>query len=139
MTAPELLDHLQDMGVALSLAPEGQLRCLAPRGVLTPALAEALREAKAALVALLAEESATPPEPMRSYRQWRSGHIPQTAKIPMAEPLPEAKYSDKPSPCKTYVGRPCTVKACTGNRTRFWPTRMCTQCWTRLPKTTTPD
>jgi hypothetical protein len=143
MTAQELLDHLQVLGVELAPAPDSMLQVRAPHGTLTPLLVEALRTAKPELVALLTDPQPQATEPTRSYRQWVTGKIPQTAVLPIAEPLLPPKYHDTPSPCKTYTGRPCTVKACTGNRTRFWPTRMCTQCWERAKKcttmSTTPD
>jgi hypothetical protein len=136
MTAHELLEHLQGAGIELSLAPEGMLRCRAPQGVLTPPLADAVRLVKAELVALLTEPPPPVPAPARSYRQWVTGHIPQTATIPLAEPLPEPAYHDKPSPCRTYVGRPCAKKVCKGNRSRFWPSQTCTVCWQRAQKVT---
>ena len=40
----------------------------------------------------------------RSYRQWVTGNIPQTATIPLAKPLPPPKYHDIPRPC-IRVGR----------------------------------
>jgi hypothetical protein len=137
MTAHELLTHLQGRGVELALAPEGLLQVRAPQGALTPPLVEALRAAKAELLGVLRGPQPIAPTPMRSYRQWVTGHVPQTATIPLAEPLPEPLCHDKPSPCKTYRGKPCPVKACKGNQTRFWPTRLCTQCWTRARKVTT--
>jgi hypothetical protein len=109
--------------------------------------AEALLLTAAALSEPAREEQPPPPvetpppavqadAPARSYRQWVTGRVPQTATIPLAEPLPEPRYHDKPSPCKTYRGMPCTVKACKGNQTRFWPTRLCVACWTRSVKVT---
>jgi hypothetical protein len=81
--------------------------------------------------------AAVPVSVERSYRQWVTGNIPQTATIPLAEPLAPPKYHDRPSPCKTYVGRPCEKKACQGHRTRFAPSGLCTSCWERAKKVTT--
>ena len=57
MTALTLLQQLHALGVILTLYPDGTLRSKAPQGVLTPALLDALREHKAALLALVEEWS----------------------------------------------------------------------------------
>jgi hypothetical protein len=89
------------------------------------------------LAALLNEEPTPAANGTRSYRQWMTGNVPQTATIPLAKPLPPPKYHDAPSPCRTYIGRPCPKKACAGNRVRFQRTGMCTRCWERAAKRTT--
>lgn len=52
MTAGELLRELHRRGVRLT-AHEGRLRCEAPRGTITPDLVEAMRQHKAAVLAIL--------------------------------------------------------------------------------------
>jgi hypothetical protein len=53
MTARTLLQTLHDQGVILVPHPDGTLRCRAPRGVLIPALVDAIRQHKAALHGLV--------------------------------------------------------------------------------------
>jgi len=53
MTALALLQQLHERGVILTPYPDGTVRCRAPKGVLTPALHNALRQHKAALLDLL--------------------------------------------------------------------------------------
>jgi len=53
MTALALLHQLHDAGVVLTPHPDGTLRYKAPKGVLAPALREALSKHKAALHALV--------------------------------------------------------------------------------------
>lgn len=55
MTGAELLAHLRRRDVKLSVA-SGRLRCDSPKGVMTPALRQALAEHKAELLALLSGE-----------------------------------------------------------------------------------
>src|SRR5262249_7976971 len=83
------------------------------------------------LVALPTAEQSPAPIVFPDFREWRTGNVPSTALAPMKVPLPEPKYHDHPSPCKTYIGARCRMKACKGHRTRFWPSRMCTCCWER--------
>jgi amino acid adenylation domain-containing protein len=74
MTADQLLQQLRDLSVGLSV--EGDtLKCKAPRGVLTPDLVAAMRDHKAALIALLAAETALPP----SYAQRQLWVLDQSA------------------------------------------------------------
>ena len=53
MTAFDLLQQLYERRVILTPYPDGTVRCRAPKGILTPALHEALRQHKAALLDLL--------------------------------------------------------------------------------------
>jgi TubC N-terminal docking domain len=53
MTALSLLEMLHTCGVRLTPYPEGTLRYRAPKGSLTPALCNAIREHKEALLALV--------------------------------------------------------------------------------------
>lgn len=53
MTALALLQQLHDLGVALESSPDGTLHCRAPRGILTPALVERMREYKLELHGLV--------------------------------------------------------------------------------------
>jgi hypothetical protein len=71
------------------------------------------------------------------FREWCTGRIPSTALMPLKAPLPEPKYHDTPSPCKTYIGRPCPKKACKGHRVHFSRSGLCTSCWERAKKVTT--
>lgn len=74
MTADQLLQQLRNLSVSLSV--EGDtLKCKAPRGVLTPDLVAAMRDHKAALIALLAAEAALPP----SYAQRQLWVLDQSA------------------------------------------------------------
>ncbi len=57
MTAMDLLPQLHERGVILTPYPDGTVRCRAPKGVLTPALRDDLRQHKAALHALVEEWS----------------------------------------------------------------------------------
>jgi hypothetical protein len=52
MTARDVLQHLQEHGVSLTPSPDGTVRCRAPKGVLTPALVDVMRQHKAELHAL---------------------------------------------------------------------------------------
>jgi hypothetical protein len=53
MTAPALFQQLHVLGVTLVPHPDGTLHCRTPRGVLTPELADRIREHKAELHALV--------------------------------------------------------------------------------------
>jgi hypothetical protein len=53
MTALALLQQLHTLGVALEPSPDGTLHCRAPKGVMTPALVEGMREHKAELHGLV--------------------------------------------------------------------------------------
>ena len=53
MTPCDLLQQLHALGVVLTPYPDGTLRYKAPKGVLTPALLEGLRQHKTALHALV--------------------------------------------------------------------------------------
>ena len=57
MTALALLQQLHERGVILTPYPDGTVRCRAPKGVLTPALHDALRQHKQKLLALVEEWS----------------------------------------------------------------------------------
>jgi hypothetical protein len=52
MTALDLFQQLHEHGVILTPYPDGTVRCRAPKGVLTPALVDAMRRHKAELHAL---------------------------------------------------------------------------------------
>jgi hypothetical protein len=53
MTTRTLLQQLHDLGVILVPHPDGTLHCRGPKGVLTPALVERMREHKAELHGLV--------------------------------------------------------------------------------------
>lgn len=55
MTALDLLQQLHELGVMMTPSPDGTVRCRAPKGVLTPALREAIRARKAEVLDLLEE------------------------------------------------------------------------------------
>jgi len=57
MTALALLQQLHESGVLLTPYPDGTLRYKAPKGALTPALVDAMRQHKAALHAWVEEWS----------------------------------------------------------------------------------
>ena len=57
MTAVDLLQQLYALGVLLTPYSDGTLRYKAPKGVLTPALLDGLRQAKQDLHALVEEWS----------------------------------------------------------------------------------
>jgi len=140
MSAADLLTQLATLGVTLTAPAADRLVYRAPRGVLTPDLLQAMREAKAALCALL-----RPPAPVcaADYRVWVTGKIPSSSML--TTPLPEPIYHDGPSPPQTSLGRPCTVKGCkptdlfpTGQpASRYYrPSGVCVQCYARLDKRT---
>ena len=74
MTPTALLQQLRALGVIVTRCPDTSLRWRAPKGVLTPALLDAIREHKAALLtlltpALLAQSAAANhPEPCQHLR-----------------------------------------------------------------------
>jgi len=49
MTGLALLQHLHDLGIRLTPHPDGALRYLGPKGAVTPALLELMRQHKAEL------------------------------------------------------------------------------------------
>jgi hypothetical protein len=57
MTLLNLLQHLHEHGVILLPSPDGTVRCCAPKGVLPPALVDAMRQHKPELHALVEEWS----------------------------------------------------------------------------------
>jgi len=57
MTPCDLLQQLHALGVVLTPYPDGTLRYKAPKGVLTPALLDGLRQHKTALHTLVEEWS----------------------------------------------------------------------------------
>ena len=57
MTLLDLLHHLHEHGVILLPSPDGTVRCRAPKGVLAPALVDAMRQYKPELHALVEEWS----------------------------------------------------------------------------------
>jgi hypothetical protein len=62
MSALGLLHQLHDLRITLVPAPDGTLHCRAPQGLLTPALVDAMRQHKAALLGLLAAPSPRIPD-----------------------------------------------------------------------------
>ena len=57
MTALDLIQQLRDLGVVLTPYPDGTLRYKAPKGTLTPALVDTMRQHKAVLYDLVEEWS----------------------------------------------------------------------------------
>jgi len=57
MTALSLLQQLHTLGVVMTPSPDGTVRYRAPKGVLTPALLDAMHQHKAALHALVEDWS----------------------------------------------------------------------------------
>jgi len=57
MIALDLLQQLHELGAELSPYPDGTVRCRAPKGRLTPALLDAMRQHKAELHGLVEEWS----------------------------------------------------------------------------------
>ena len=57
MTALDLLQQLHALGVVLTPYPDGTLRYKAPKGTLTPALVDGMRQHKTALLDLVEEWS----------------------------------------------------------------------------------
>jgi TubC N-terminal docking domain len=57
MTALPLLHQLHALGVVLAPSPDGTVRCRAPKGILTPALVDAMRQHKTELHTLVEEWS----------------------------------------------------------------------------------
>jgi hypothetical protein len=55
MTALDLLQQLHERGGILTPDPDGTLRCRAPKGMLTTALLDAMRQHKPGRHALVAE------------------------------------------------------------------------------------
>ena len=55
MTALDLLQQLHDLGVLLTPFPDGSVRSRAPKGVLTPAMVDAMHQHNPGLHALVAE------------------------------------------------------------------------------------
>jgi hypothetical protein len=53
MTALEILHQLHERGVEMTPYPDGTVRCRAPKGVLTPALLDGMRQHKAELHGLV--------------------------------------------------------------------------------------
>jgi hypothetical protein len=53
MNALDILHQLHKLGVSLTPHPDGTLHCRSPRGVLTPALVQMMREHKPELHALV--------------------------------------------------------------------------------------
>ena len=60
MTALDLFQEMHVLGVILTPYPDGTLRYKAPKGVLTPELLDAIRQHKAALLAMLTPERRIP-------------------------------------------------------------------------------
>lgn len=61
MNLHELQQELASRAITLSLDATGKMQCQAPRGTLTPALAQAIKEHKGALLAALAGQAVTEP------------------------------------------------------------------------------
>jgi len=151
MTAELLYQTLLDAGVSLSYLPWGRLRYSAPKGVLLPPLRAAMAEHKAAL-ALLARDAALAALPVRT---WVVGATLTTQTLGVIT-LGAPTHAAVPTPCTTYLGQACGVKACqwlvgtlpSGRRVslRFAPSRLCVGCherrmanWRRKGKRQTPE
>ena len=68
MTALDLLQQLDALGVSLTPHPDGTLRCRAPKGTLTPALVDSMRQHRQQLHDLVQEGgdcAAAPTAPLR--------------------------------------------------------------------------
>src|SRR5262245_13429868 len=138
----ELLHQLEARGVTLTCDQDGRVHCLAPTGVLTPALRWRMRVYKQALLALLQARAPTAdaavPQPEASmYRRWVPG---ETAGQFGTFKLEIPKYHDTPSAPVTYWGELCTKKACqkqapgATRSLRYFPSVMCVSCWERADK-----
>lgn len=71
MTVLALLQQLHDLGVVLTPYPDGTVRYKAPKGTMTPALVDAMRQQKAELHALVEEWSE------RAAIAEHCGHLPR--------------------------------------------------------------
>jgi hypothetical protein len=157
VTAAEIYAHASTLGVRITLAEDGTVRCKAQQGLLTPELVQALRAMKEELRAYL-QAWAQPPEAAqaviprgdapnpfagRSWRTWVTGNIPATGLLVTAV-LQEPKYRDVPTPPKTFLGLACSTKPCKQYQEtlpsgrvvsrRFAPTTQCIHCRTSLWK-----
>jgi hypothetical protein len=149
MTASDVLTYLETRRVRLALAPEGQLLCRAPRGILTMVLQGTIKTCKEPLTTLLTSGEDTPVPtgvslPELDYSRfvtWQTGKVPVSA-TPM-EKLPPPTYHDVPSAPETVLGRPCPKKGCKPDATftsgqpasmYYRRTRLCVACYGRLKK-----
>jgi len=57
MTALDMLQQLHEYGVILTAYPDGTIHCRAPKGVMTPALVDVMRQHKQELLALVEDWS----------------------------------------------------------------------------------
>jgi hypothetical protein len=75
MTALTLFQRLHELGVIMTPLPDGTVRCHAPKGVLTPALLDEIRQHRQELLALLTQSApahdtaATEPSPQEVCTQ----------------------------------------------------------------------
>src|SRR6516165_1248515 len=144
MTAHELLEHLESLGISVVPDQAGVLQVLAPTGTFTPRLRAQVRSYKADIIALLAARAPLMPETYVSpeasvYRRWVSGQAPgEFATFTLAPP----KYKTVRHEPVTYWGAACPKKVCqkavseAGQSLRFFPSGTCVSCWQRWDKTT---
>jgi hypothetical protein len=119
MTASDVLTYLEQLGVVLTLKPDGGLHYRAPRAVMTFVIKGLIKTCKAPLTALLVTGEdlelprgvSLPETDYRRFLTWQTGRVPASAQM-MAGALPEPIYHDEPTPSETFLGRPCTTKAC---------------------------
>jgi hypothetical protein len=145
MTAQELLQHLDNLGVVLAPTQEGMLEYVASDDDFTPRLQALVRGYKPELLRLLAAR--TPPADPGSpapphgtpWRRWVTGQAPGSFT------LPAPRYHDSPSAPVTYWGERCTTKACQKDDAdateslRYFPSGACCRCWERWEKTVTRE
>jgi TubC N-terminal docking domain len=153
MTASDVLTYLEKLQVQLTLTPDGQLRCQAPRGVLTMVLQGTIKTCKGLLTELLTTGEDLPlPKgvslPETDYRRfltWQTGKVP--ASQFMVAPLPKPVCHDMPGVPDTVLGPPCKKKGCEptamgksgqSRSTYYRRTRLCVRCLCRL-KNELPD
>jgi hypothetical protein len=144
MTAHELLEYLESLGISVVPDQAGMLQVLAPPGTFPPRLRALLRGLKTEVIALLLARAqpmpATYPSPEASlYRRWVTGATPgQFGTYKLDVP----KYQTTRHEPVVYWGEPCTKKVCrksvndVGQSIRFFPSGTCLSCWERWDKTT---
>src|SRR5262245_19396551 len=112
MTAQELLQHLDNLGVALAPTQEGMLEYVASDDAFTLRLQALVRGYKPELLRLLAarnppaDPGSPAPPPGTPWWRWVTGQTPGSFA------LPAPRYHDSPSAPVIYWGERCTTKAC---------------------------
>jgi hypothetical protein len=154
MTASDVLTYLDKLQVQLTLTPDGQLRCQAPRGVMTIVLQGTIKTCKGLLTELLTtgedlplpKRVSLPATDYSRFLTWQTGKVPASAQL-MAGPLPAPIYHDVPGVPDTVLGPPCPKNGCKPNAlskssqplsTYYRRTRLCVRCLCRL-KNQLPD